>query len=202
MHHEVGQVCGAQHPEPQAATSAEMGRLIGVGHWSAADRVPDMLMKGLEPFGHGFLSLTDGADAEPQTPLHRHQILDVAGAHPVVSAHQSDPGDQPGAHLTGWNLLRELGGGRPAAAGADPGEALVFGDGIDDLWKIKDLVAGLGIRMDFNLSATRAEGIGKVTLDFVNLGLRDLRAHIPSVALLGPFLFAGGFLFASPVPFA
>ena len=32
-----------------------------------------------------------------------------------MAAHQGDPGDQPGAHLTGWNLLRELGGGRPAA---------------------------------------------------------------------------------------
>jgi hypothetical protein len=83
-----------------------------------------------------------------------------------------------------------LGRDETLATAAGAPKALMFGDRKGDLRQIEDLVPGLWMRIDDNLAAAFATGLGKMALDAVHRGLRNQVSGVGDVALLRAALFA------------
>ena len=190
--HEQSQLRGTQHPQPVPALPAEVGGLIGVGHWSLANGFADVIHQGFQPLGDRFLGLADGTGTEVKPPLHFQKALEIAGAEAEMAAHQGDPGDQAGTHLAAGNLLGKPGRDGSLAAQAGAGEALMLGDGIGDLREIEHLVSELGRRIDDDLAAACATGFGKIPFDAVHRSLRNQVSGVGDMALLSATFFARG----------
>ena len=190
--HEKRQLRSTQHPQPEPLGPPEVGGFIGVSHRRTTDGVGDVIHHGFQPLGDRFLGLAEGTGTEVQPPLHLQKALDGARTEAEMTAHQGNPGDQTGTHLAAGNLLWEPGRDRPLTAQAGAPEALMFGDGKRDLRQIEDLMSGRWIRIDDDLAAAFAAGLGKMALDAVHLGFRNPVSGVGDMAILGAPPFARG----------
>lgn len=161
-----------------------------MGDRSLAEGFADVIHQGFQPLGDRFLRCADGAGAEVQPPPHLQEALDAAGTQTEMAAHEGDPGDQAGAHLAGGNVLGKPGRDEALAAATGAAKALMFGDGIGDLGQIEDLMSSEWNRIDANLAAAFAPGIGKMAFDAVHLGFRNEAAGVGDVSALRAARFA------------
>jgi hypothetical protein len=79
-----------------------------------------------------------------------------------MAAHEGNPGDQAGTPLAAGNVLGKPGRDEALTAAAGAPKALMFGDGKSDLRQIEDLMPNFWQRIDDDLAAAFAAGLGEI----------------------------------------